>query len=102
MSSRVAGVSLSSMTPEDTWTGEHFKNKRTAIVTRFRMSPSLLFVLPAVLLGMALEHRSGAVETPCPASGAAEIHYAPGEDLERVDVALLREAASKSTWRPMW
>ena len=70
MSSRVAGVSLSSMTPEDTWTGEHLKNKRTAIVTRFRMSPSLLFVLPAVLLGMALEHRSGRRDAmPCQRCG---------------------------------
>jgi phosphatidylserine/phosphatidylglycerophosphate/cardiolipin synthase-like enzyme len=45
--------------------------------------------MPAVLLGMALEHRSGAVETPCPVGAPAEIHYAPNEDLERIDVALL-------------
>jgi hypothetical protein len=56
------------------------------------MSPSLLFVLPSVLLGMALEHGSVAVETPCPIGAPAEIHYGPGEDLEKIDVALLREA----------
>jgi hypothetical protein len=62
------------------------------VITRFRIPPSLLFVLPAVLLGMALEHRSGAVETPCPVGAPAEIHYAPSENLEAIDVALLRTA----------
>jgi hypothetical protein len=32
----------------------------------FRISPRWLSALAAVLLGMALEHRSGAVEPPCP------------------------------------
>ena len=106
MSSRVAGVSLSSMTPEDTWTGEHLKNKRTAIPRSadFRTVPkSALRPLhrPScsewrLSIGPASSRRHA-----LPAV-AAEIHYAPGEDLERVDVALLREAASKSTWRPMW
>ena len=36
----------------------------------FRISQSWLLALPAVLLGMALEHRSGAVETPCPIGAA--------------------------------
>ena len=31
----------------------------------------------------------------CLAGAAAEIHYGPGEDLERIDVALLREAAKQ-------
>jgi phosphatidylserine/phosphatidylglycerophosphate/cardiolipin synthase-like enzyme len=62
------------------------------VIGRFRISPSWLFVLPAALIGMAVEHRSGAVETPCPVGAPAEIHYAPSEDLERIDVALLREA----------
>jgi hypothetical protein len=41
---------------------------------------------------MALEYRSGAVETPCPVGARAEIHYAPSENLEAIDVALLRAA----------
>jgi phosphatidylserine/phosphatidylglycerophosphate/cardiolipin synthase-like enzyme len=49
-------------------------------------------VVPAALLWMALEHRSGAVEQPCPVGAPAEIHYAPDEDLERIDVAILRAA----------
>jgi hypothetical protein len=60
-----------------------------ALMGLFPISPSWLFVLPAALLGMALEHRSGAVETPCPIGVPAEIHYAPAEDLETIDVALL-------------
>jgi phosphatidylserine/phosphatidylglycerophosphate/cardiolipin synthase-like enzyme len=59
------------------------------------MSPSLLLVLPAVLLGMVLDHRSSAVEAPCPVGAPAELHYAPNEDLERIDVALLGEAAKQ-------
>jgi phosphatidylserine/phosphatidylglycerophosphate/cardiolipin synthase-like enzyme len=59
------------------------------MITRFRISPSWIFVMPAVLLGMTLEHRSGAAETPCPVGAPAETHYAPNEDLERIDVALL-------------
>jgi phosphatidylserine/phosphatidylglycerophosphate/cardiolipin synthase-like enzyme len=66
-----------------------------AMIARFRISPSWSFVLPAALLGMAIEHRSGAVEPPCPIGAAAEVHYGPGEDLERIDVALLREAAKQ-------
>jgi hypothetical protein len=48
-------------------------------------------VLSAVLLGAALDHRSSAVEAPCPIGAPAEIHYAPAEDLETIDVALIRE-----------
>jgi phosphatidylserine/phosphatidylglycerophosphate/cardiolipin synthase-like enzyme len=54
-----------------------------------------LFVLRATLLGATVEHRSGAVETPCPAGAPAEIHYAPAEDLETIDVAMIREAKSQ-------
>ena len=32
---------------------------------------------------------------PADVGGAAEIHYGPGEDLERIDVALIREAAKQ-------
>ena len=32
---------------------------------------------------------------PAPSARAAEIHYGPGEDLERIDVALIREAAKQ-------
>jgi phosphatidylserine/phosphatidylglycerophosphate/cardiolipin synthase-like enzyme len=50
------------------------------------------FVLPAILLGATLEKGSSSAQSPCPVGGAAEIHYGPGEDLERIDVALLRGA----------
>jgi phosphatidylserine/phosphatidylglycerophosphate/cardiolipin synthase-like enzyme len=42
------------------------------------LSPRWFFVLPAILLG-----------------AAAEVHYGPGEDMERSDVALIREAAKQ-------
>jgi phosphatidylserine/phosphatidylglycerophosphate/cardiolipin synthase-like enzyme len=61
----------------------------------FRISPSWLFVLPAILLGLALERGARSAQSPCPSSTAAEIHYGPGEDLERIDVALLHEAAKQ-------
>jgi phosphatidylserine/phosphatidylglycerophosphate/cardiolipin synthase-like enzyme len=53
------------------------------------------FVLPAILLGATLEKGSSSAQSPCPVGGAAEIHYGPGEDLERIDVALIREAAKQ-------
>jgi phosphatidylserine/phosphatidylglycerophosphate/cardiolipin synthase-like enzyme len=49
-------------------------------------------MLPAFLLGASLERGVGSAEPPCPIGGAAEIHYGPGEDLERIDVALIRSA----------
>jgi phosphatidylserine/phosphatidylglycerophosphate/cardiolipin synthase-like enzyme len=49
-------------------------------------------VLPAFLLGASLERDSGSAQEPCPVGGPPEVHYAPGEDLERIDVGLLREA----------
>jgi phosphatidylserine/phosphatidylglycerophosphate/cardiolipin synthase-like enzyme len=52
-------------------------------------------VLPAILVGASLEHGAGSAKPPCPDGAAAEIHYSPGEDLERIDVALLREAAKQ-------
>ena len=61
----------------------------------FRISPSWLFVLPAILLGLALERGARSAQSPCPSSTAAEVHYGPGEDLERIDVALLHEAAKQ-------
>jgi hypothetical protein len=65
------------------------------LIRRSRISPSLLFVLPAFLLGVSLERGSGSAQLPCPVGSPAEIHYGPGEDLERIDVALLREAAKQ-------
>lgn len=51
----------------------------------------------AVFCGAAFEGRSALTPPQSPAraaiSGAAEVHYAPGEDLERIDVALIGEAA---------
>jgi phosphatidylserine/phosphatidylglycerophosphate/cardiolipin synthase-like enzyme len=65
------------------------------LIGRSRISPRWLFVVPAFLLGASLEHGSGSAQAPCPVGGPAEIHYGPGEDLERIDVALLREAAKQ-------
>jgi hypothetical protein len=64
-------------------------------ICRSRISPSWFFVLPDFLLGPALENRSKAVEAPCPVGAAAEVHYGPGEDLEGIDVALIREAVKQ-------
>ena len=65
------------------------------LIARFRMSRNWLFVLPAILLGAALTHNSGSAQAPCPVGEAAEIHYSPGEDLERIDVALIITNLSK-------
>jgi phosphatidylserine/phosphatidylglycerophosphate/cardiolipin synthase-like enzyme len=43
---------------------------------------------------VSLECGSGAAP-PCPVGSAAEIHYAPAEDLEKIDVALIREATKQ-------
>lgn len=64
------------------------------LIGRPRISLGLLIALPAFLLGASLERGSGAAP-PCPIGGAAEIHYAPAEDLETIDVALIREAAKQ-------
>ena len=93
--SGAAAISLSSMAPEDTEAGEQLKNKRVAVVTPLRMSPSSLFVLPALLIGMAVEHRSGAVEARCPVGATAEVQYSPAENLEMIDVALIGEATKQ-------
>ena len=65
------------------------------MISHSRISPSWLFVLPAILLGATLERGSSSAQPPCPVGAAAEIHYGPGEDLERIDVALIREAAKQ-------
>jgi phosphatidylserine/phosphatidylglycerophosphate/cardiolipin synthase-like enzyme len=64
------------------------------LIVRPRISAGWLIALPAFLLGASLE-RGSSDAPPCPVGGAAEIHYGPGEDLERIDVALLREAAQQ-------
>jgi hypothetical protein len=53
----------------------------------------------AIFCGLAFEGLSaltapGTAE-PCPVGGPAEIHYAPGEDLESIDVALIGEAGKQ-------
>jgi hypothetical protein len=53
------------------------------------------FVLPAILLGATLEKGSSSAQSPCPVGGAAKIHYGPSEDLEKIDVALIREASKQ-------
>jgi hypothetical protein len=37
----------------------------------------------------------GSTQSRCPVGSLAEIHYGPGEDLERIDVALIREPAKQ-------
>jgi phosphatidylserine/phosphatidylglycerophosphate/cardiolipin synthase-like enzyme len=54
----------------------------------------------AILCGFAFEFRSvltpsRATTAPSAVGGAAEVHYAPGEDLESIDVALIGEAAKQ-------
>jgi phosphatidylserine/phosphatidylglycerophosphate/cardiolipin synthase-like enzyme len=44
---------------------------------------------------VVLERGARSAQSPCPIDAAEEIHYGPGEDLERIDVALLREAAKQ-------
>jgi phosphatidylserine/phosphatidylglycerophosphate/cardiolipin synthase-like enzyme len=66
-----------------------------ALTRRFRISSTWLFILPAILLGAALERGANSAQSPCPVGAAAEIHYGPGEDLERIDVALIREATKQ-------
>jgi hypothetical protein len=51
--------------------------------------------VPAFLLRASLERGSGSAQLPSPAGSPAEIHYGPGEDIKRIDVALLREAATQ-------
>jgi phosphatidylserine/phosphatidylglycerophosphate/cardiolipin synthase-like enzyme len=59
------------------------------------MSPTSLFILPALLIGMAVEHRSSAVEARCPVGATAEVQYSPAENLEMIDVALIGEATKQ-------
>jgi hypothetical protein len=66
----------------------------TVGIASLRMSPTWLFVLPAFLIGMAVEC-TGSAQPPCPVGSAAEIHYSPAEDLERIDVALIGGATKQ-------
>jgi phosphatidylserine/phosphatidylglycerophosphate/cardiolipin synthase-like enzyme len=52
-------------------------------------------VLPSILLGAAINYNSGSAQAPCLVGGAAELHYSPGENLERIDVALIGEATKQ-------
>jgi hypothetical protein len=51
------------------------------VIAPSRISPSLLFVLPAFLLGATLERGANSAQSPCPVGAVAEVHYGPGEDL---------------------
>jgi phosphatidylserine/phosphatidylglycerophosphate/cardiolipin synthase-like enzyme len=53
-----------------------------------------LTALATLLLAAVFDRSSGAAP-PCPVGAPAEIHYAPSEDLERIDIALLREATKQ-------
>jgi hypothetical protein len=52
------------------------------------------FVLPVFFLGAAFERGSSITQPPSPVGGA-EVHYSLGENLERIDVALIGEAAKQ-------
>jgi phosphatidylserine/phosphatidylglycerophosphate/cardiolipin synthase-like enzyme len=67
----------------------------TSLMDRYRNSQSWLFGLPAIVLGATLERGASSAQSPCPVGTAAEVHYGPGEDLERIDVASLREATKQ-------
>jgi hypothetical protein len=71
------------------------------LIGRSRISPSWLFVLPAVLVGASLDRGPGSAQAPCPVGQSAEVHYSPGEDLEKIDLALIREAAKQIDMVPM-
>jgi hypothetical protein len=60
-----------------------------------RISPSSLFVLPAILVGASLERGAGSAPPPSPARRTRGIHHSPGEELERIDVTLIGEAAKQ-------
>jgi phosphatidylserine/phosphatidylglycerophosphate/cardiolipin synthase-like enzyme len=92
-----AGVRLSSIAFEgykSRWNVTRTKWSRV-VGGHFKIWAGSLFVLPAFLLGASLERGSGSAFLPCPVGVRAEIHYAPSEDLERIDVALIREASKQ-------
>ena len=60
-----------------------------------RIAPGWLFALPAILLSATLDHGFSSAQSPCPIGAAAEVQYGPGEDLEKIDVVLIREAAKQ-------
>jgi hypothetical protein len=63
-------------------------------ISRSQISPKWLFVLPIFLLGAAIERGSSTAQSPSPVD-AAEVHYSPGENLERMDVSLIGEATKQ-------
>jgi hypothetical protein len=56
-----------------------------------RIAPGWLFALPAILLSATLDRGFSFAQSACPIGAAAEVHYGPGEDLEKIDVVLIRE-----------
>ena len=57
--------------------------------------PSVFSCCLFSLLGVAIYHGSGSAQSLCPVDATSEVHYGPGEDLERFDIGLLREAARR-------
>jgi len=47
------------------------------------------------LLGATLQLGAHSAQPPCSISSGAEINYGPGEDLEIIDIALVREAGKQ-------
>jgi phosphatidylserine/phosphatidylglycerophosphate/cardiolipin synthase-like enzyme len=66
-----------------------------SLTGRSRISPSWLFILLAILLVASFDRGPGSAQAPCLVGGLAEVHSGPGEDLERIDVTLIREAAKQ-------
>ena len=62
------------------------------VLPRWSISPEWLLLLPAFIIGSALGHGSPSAEPPSLADARAAIHYAPGEDLAAIDVALIGKA----------
>jgi phosphatidylserine/phosphatidylglycerophosphate/cardiolipin synthase-like enzyme len=46
-------------------------------------------------MGLSIGHGSDRLIPPCPAGAPAEVHYAPDEDLERIDVGVLGKATKQ-------
>ena len=77
------------------WAALRLERAGLAVVLAREVDHRTFFVLPAILLGATLEKGSSSAQSPCPVGGAAKIHYGPSEDLEKIDVALIREASKQ-------
>jgi phosphatidylserine/phosphatidylglycerophosphate/cardiolipin synthase-like enzyme len=65
------------------------------MIGRFPKSLKWFVIPPALMLAASYGRGSDSRPSPCPAAASAEVHYAPEENLERIDVALIREAVKQ-------